>query len=71
MKRRIRSELIIGGSILVLSVLFGNTSVNMWGLNAFSFSAGSILAFEDQNESESRSLFDSNLKEIKGKNKNV
>lgn len=40
MKRRIRSELIIGGSILVLSVLFGNTSVNMWGLNAFSFSAG-------------------------------
>ena len=40
MKRRIRPELIIGGSILVLSVLFGNTSVNMWGLNAFSFSAG-------------------------------
>lgn len=25
---------------MALSILFGNTSINMWGLNAFSFSAG-------------------------------
>lgn len=40
MKRKVRPELIISRSILVLSILFGNTSINMWGLDAFSFSAG-------------------------------
>ena len=34
------SELSICISIMALSILFGNTSINMWGLNAFNFSAG-------------------------------
>ena len=35
---------ILSGGILILSIVFGNTSINMWGLNIFSFSLGMIFA---------------------------
>ena len=40
----IQPEFPIGVSILLLSVIFGKTPINMWGLNSFSFSAGVLCA---------------------------